>query len=324
MTGTSEPSARPIRVAVSVGDPHGIGPEVLLKALSTVGSGQFEVHAFAAESYLRSLAEDLSLKLDWSGVRIHETGSYPYPPRWGAESVAAGKYALRSLGQAVDFCRSGNARLLVTAPIHKESAHRAGFGYPGQTEFIASRCNVPDPTMAFFSKRLNVALATIHVPLRSVPRLLSRELLVSKALTFHTALLKLGLSAPRIAVCGLNPHASEGGLFGDEEAGIIKPAVEEISARIGVGSVLGPISPDTVFLRGLKGQFEGILALYHDQGLIPLKLTAFESAVNATLGIPFVRTSPDHGTAFDLAGRGEADPGSMIAAFEVGVQLGGL
>ncbi len=305
-----------------MGDPHGVGPEILLKSLARfLSDDDLEPVLFGAPDYLKSLAADLGLGAILDKSRIVAVQDYPYPPRWGELDREAGRCAVACLGRAAEFCRQGGARLLVTAPINKAAAHLAGFRHPGQTEFVASFFPGVEPAMAFFSDRLNVLLTTVHVPLREVFGHLTVEVIVSKACQFHAALRRLGRAQPRLALCGLNPHASEGGLFGDEEARVVEPAALLLKAQLGDAAVGGPYPPDTVFRRALSGEFDGVVALYHDQGLIPVKLLAFDSAVNSTLGLPIVRVSPDHGTAFDIAGRGLADCGSMVHAIQVGRRL---
>jgi 4-hydroxythreonine-4-phosphate dehydrogenase len=197
----------------------------------------------------------------------------------------------------------------------------AGFDHPGQTEYVGSFFGHSDPAMAFFSERLNVLLVTVHIGLKEVFEELTMERMVAKSKLFCLALKKLGTAHPHIAFCGLNPHASENGLFGDEEEDLIAPALAKLNGDLGRGTFLGPYPADTIFLKALNGEFDGVVAHYHDQGLIPLKLVAFDSAVNTTLGLPVVRVSPDHGTAFDIAGKGIADPGSMMAAIRCGIAL---
>jgi 4-hydroxythreonine-4-phosphate dehydrogenase len=205
--------------------------------------------------------------------------------------------------------------------VSKEALHRAGFTYPGQTEFLGSFFEASDPTMVFLSEKLKVALVTVHTALRNVFHELTVDRVVARSTIFLEGLKKLGIEHPRVAVAGLNPHASEGGMFGDEEEQVIVPAIKLLEGTVGPGVFSGPFPPDTVFAKALEGKFDGVVAQYHDQGLIPLKLVAFDSGVNTTLGLPIVRTSPDHGTAFDIAGTGVADPSSMIAAIEWGIKL---
>ncbi len=309
-------------VAFSMGDPHGIGSEVLLKALA-LGAGNLWIRPviFGDAEFLRQLEGDLGLPGVLQGCTIIPCGRYPYPPRWGTLSAQAGSFAAQSLKKAAEHCRDHRIPLLVTAPLNKQAAHLGG-GFPaGQTEFIASFFPGHRPVMAFFSDRLHVVLATVHIPMREVADQLNAPELTRRTVLFHQALQRLGKASPRIAMCGLNPHASEGGLFGDEEERIVIPSVAELNRRLGQGAVEGPFPADTLFRRAAQGEFDGVVALYHDQGLIPLKLLAFDKAVNVSLGLPIVRTSPDHGTAFDIAGCGRADPGSMLAAIQWGLRL---
>ncbi|HSR70532.1 MAG TPA: 4-hydroxythreonine-4-phosphate dehydrogenase PdxA [Acidobacteriota bacterium] len=317
--------SEPVTVAFSMGDPHGIGPEVLLRALAAARSQFPEMHpvVFGDSDYLRGLEEDLSIGADLSRIQIIPCGRYPYPPRWGSLEAAAGRFALASLHAALRYCRREQLEVLVTAPLHKEAARLSDPSFSaGQTELVGSYFPGSRPVMAFFSGQMKVVLATAHIPLREVAQQLSVPEIVRRGELFYRALERLG-DNPRLAVCGLNPHASEGGLFGDEEARIVTPAVEELSRRLGPEAVSGPFPPDTIFREVLAGEFQGALALYHDQGLIPLKLVAFESAVNVSLGLPIVRTSPDHGTAFPIAGQGRADGRSMLEAVRWGLRLRG-
>lgn len=300
-----------------MGDPHGIGPEVLLKSLSNRRG--LAATIFGSESYLRSLAEERSIPLDWESISIRDLGDYPYPPRWGVVEEEAGSFACASLQAALEHCRRKDLRLLVTAPVSKQALRLAGFEFPGQTEFAASFFPHCNSAMTFFSDQIRVVLATAHAPLCTVCSQLTVDMLFAKGDLFYQALRRIGCARPRIAVCGLNPHASENGLLGSQEAEIIIPAVELLRAQHGADSFQGPFPSDTVFR--LHPQVDGFFAMYHDQGLIPVKLIAFHSAANVTLGLPLVRSSPDHGTAFDIAGRGVADPGSMNAAIDWGIKL---
>ena len=223
----------------------------------------------------------------------------------GKPDRASAEHAIRALEEAVALAKAGEIRAVVTGPVSKKAMHDAGFAFPGQTEFFAERCGVSNFAMCLTGGRITVALVTAHVPLIDVPRLLSR-----------------GVSCPRIAVAGLNPHAGENGDLGFEEIAIIAPAVESLRLSLsGAAEISGPHSPDTVFNRATAGEFDGVLCMYHDQGLIPLKLHAFDEGVNVTLGLPFPRTSPDHGTAFEIAGKGLERPDSMISAIRLACEL---
>lgn len=311
-----------IELICSLGDPNGIGPEVLLKALQQF-AGEREagrITLVGPETYLRDLSAFLGLPFPPPGVLIHDLGTYPFPPPWGAVTAAAGDVAANSLIEAVRLARSAPAAALVTPPVSKEALHLAGHRYPGQTEFLGSFFPGSRPKMAFFSDPLKVILVTTHLPLRTVPEVLTAEAVFEATRDLREALLHLLGREPVIGVSGLNPHASENGLFGSEEATVLTPAVEQ--ARRAGWRVEGPLPADTAFLRAHRGRFDGLVALYHDQALIPVKLLAFERAVNVTLGLPLLRTSPDHGTAFDIAGRGLAEPSSMLEALRWAVRLG--
>lgn len=317
-----EKAAEGFPVVFSLGDPHGIGPEVILKALQPSRSLP-DIHPiiFGDAQYLGQLAEDLGLSSSLDQVKIVTTAPYPYPPDWGKLEAQAGHFALRCLEDAAAYCRDQDLPLLITGPVNKRAMHQAGSSSPGQTELVASFFPPSDPVMAFFSNRMKVLLATVHIPFRSVPSALDKDDLVRKAEVFIKALEQVGLAHPRLALCALNPHASEEGLFGTEEKTILEPVVQTLCSRHGRDVLSGPFPSDTLFRKVLQNQFDGVIALYHDQGLIPLKLVAFESAVNVTLGLPLIRTSPDHGTAFDIAGSGRADSSSMEAAIQWGVRL---
>jgi 4-hydroxythreonine-4-phosphate dehydrogenase len=236
----------------------------------------------------------------------------------GQPSSDSARAAWDAMEEAAQLLQQGAIQGVVTGPVHKESLHAIGFPFPGQTEFFANRAGVQDFAMCLTGGPLSVALATIHVPLRDVPSLLSTAEIVRVGRLFMIFLRRRLGRPPRLAVAGLNPHAGEGGRFGDEEERLIRPAVAQLAAE---GDVTGPHSPDTIFHRAASGQFDGVLCMYHDQGLIPLKLLAFDTGVNVTLGLPFPRTSPDHGTAFDLAGTGRASHASMMSAIKLAAEL---
>ncbi|HWB57993.1 MAG TPA: 4-hydroxythreonine-4-phosphate dehydrogenase PdxA [Chthoniobacteraceae bacterium] len=276
-------------IGITLGDTAGIGPEIVRLALD---SGKLD----PAFSY-RVIGE--------------------LPPRpAGAPSPATARAALDALETAARFAGKGEIAAVVTGPINKHRMQEIGFLFPGQTEFFAARSGTENFAMLLTGGALTVALVTVHVPLKDVPALLkeSEIIRVGKLLAKFVTLRKG--SAGRIAVAGLNPHAGESGAMGREEIEIIAPAVQ----KLGVG-FHGPVSPDTVFHRAAKGEFDAVLCMYHDQGLIPLKLHAFDEGVNVTLGLPYVRTSPDHGTAFEIAWKGIARPDSMIAAINVAAEL---
>jgi len=278
------------KIGVVVGDPAGVGPEIVEAALRgfEVAGVEFEV-------------------LQPGG--IHEPGK---PTR---ESALAAAWALE---ESARRCLSREWCGVVTGPVCKNAMHAAGFKFPGQTEFFAERAGVLNFAMCLTGGPLTVALVTAHVPLARVAGLLDRAEIVRVGKLLRDFLVSRGISQPRIAVAGLNPHAGEGGDIGTEEIEVVAPAVTELAAH---GAFTGPHAPDTVFHRAVGGEFDGVLCMYHDQGLIPLKLLAFHEGVNVTLGLPFVRTSPDHGTAFDIAGKGVARCDSMRAALRLAAEM---
>ena len=280
-------------IAVTVGDPAGVGPQVVAKALAS-----------------ERLAREVRFEVlgDNGAARPGE------PTPEGAES------ALCALERAVEGALSGVYAAVVTGPIHKALMNAAGFHYPGQTEFFAHRCNAPEYAMCLSGGNLTVALVTTHVAYQEVPRLLTPESILRTGRLLRDFLHKRLRRVPRIAVAALNPHAGESGLFGSEEKECIKPGVKLLE-KAGGAFYSGPLPADTLFHRAVSGEFDGVVCMYHDQGLIPLKLHAFHEGVNVTLGLPFPRTSPDHGTAFDLAESGTADAGSMLAAMNLAAEM---
>jgi len=238
----------------------------------------------------------------------------------GQPSARTGRQAGAFIEKAVELCRDGRVQAMATAPISKEALQAAGYPDTGHTSLLGRLLGAPRPVMMLAGQRLKVVLATIHVALRDVPGLLSPEAITHAGLVAEQDLRRyFGLKSPRLAVAALNPHAGENGLFGDEEARIIAPAVAALAAA-GV-QASGPHPPDTVFWRAARGEFDLVLCMYHDQGLIPLKLLHFEDGVNVTLGLPIIRTSVDHGTAYDLAGSGKAHPGSLKAAIKMAAEM---
>lgn len=237
----------------------------------------------------------------------------------GRPSAAAGRSAVAAILMATGLAGRGLVRAIVTAPLSKTSLKMAGFSWPGHTEMLADLTGTKDFRMMFVSPKLKVILVTIHQALKTVSPSLSAAKVFGSIALGRKTLRALGLNTPKIAVAGLNPHAGEGGMFGDEEKTHIEPAIRR--ARRQGWSVDGPFPPDTMFLPDQIKKYDLFVCLYHDQGLIPLKMTAFDQAVNVTVGLPFYRTSPDHGTAFDIAGRGIADPKSFLAAYRLAVRL---
>lgn len=281
-------------IGLTLGDPAGIGPEVVRAALA---SGLLD----RAFDY-RTIGSDRATA--------------------GSPNETSARLARDSLEEAADLACSGKIAAVVTGPVSKSALQRVGFEFPGQTEFFAARAGVRDFAMCLTGGALTVALVTAHVALREVPALLCTAEIVRVGRLLERFVARRRGVPPRIAVAGLNPHAGESGTLGREEIEIIAPAVQLLRRSLhSSASVTGPISPDTVFRRAAHGEFDAVLCMYHDQGLIPLKLHAFDSGVNVTLGLPFPRTSPDHGTAFDIAGHGVARPESMIAAIRLATEL---
>lgn len=282
------------RIAITAGDPAGIGPEIAGKA--------------ARDARVLEACEPV----------IYAEPS-PEPVAVGEVSAAAGRAAYATIVRAVEDARAGDVQAIATAPINKAAFARAGIRWKGHTDLLAHLCGVSRAAMMFHAPELNVVLATVHVPLRDVPQLLTPALVEDVLALTADSLPQFGIAAPRIAVAGLNPHAGEDGLLGTEEQQVLAPAIAAARAR-GL-DVSGPWPADTVFGRAARGEFDVVLACYHDQGLIPVKLLAFGRAVNVTLGLPIIRTSVDHGTAFDIAGHGTADAGSMVEAVLLAARL---
>lgn len=282
------------RIAITSGDPAGIGPEIAQKA--------------ADDSRVRAVCEP---------VLYGPPAGEHFTP--GVLSAEAGRAAYEAICAAVRDALSGKVSGLATPPVNKLAFARAGLPWKGHTDLLAHLTGSSPVAMMFWSEPLKVVLASVHVPLAQVSRLMTRELLEDVISLSARELPRFGLMRPRLALAGLNPHAGEEGLFGDEEQRVLRPAVEA-ARRQGV-AIEGPFPADTVFLRASRGEFDSVIACYHDQGLIPIKLLAFGRAVNVTLGLPIVRTSVDHGTAFDIAGKGVADPSSLIEAILLAVRL---
>jgi 4-hydroxythreonine-4-phosphate dehydrogenase len=282
------------RIAITVGDPAGIGPEIAAKAAADPRV------AAVCEPVVYSVPDDL-------------------PVVAGRLDPSAGRAAYDVIVRAVQDAMAGRVDAIATAPVSKEAFALAGLPWKGHTDLLGHLTGSDFVAMMFESPVLRVVLATVHIPLADVPRTLTTDLMARTIDLAARELPRFIGHAPRLAVAGLNPHAGEHGLMGREENAIIAPAIERARAT-GV-DVTGPLPADTVFLRASRGEFDAVIACYHDQGLIPVKLLAFGQAVNVTLGLPIVRTSVDHGTAFDIAGRGVADPGSMIEAVLLATRL---
>lgn len=301
------------RLALTLGDPGGIGPEIVAGLLASGAVERAGVHVVVVGDRA-TLARLPAAGPAESRVVASAVG----PLELGRPSAASGEAAAQGLFCAIDLALAGDVAGIVTAPTSKEAMHMAGHAFPGQTEVLVSRSGAPRGVMLFVGGGIKVALATRHVPLRQVADLLDVDALLADLVALDAALrVDFGSGAPYLVVTGLNPHAGEHGLFGDEESRVIQPAIER--ARAAGLRVTGPLPADTAFVRLRKGEFDAAFAMYHDQGLIPVKLLAFGFGVNVTLGLPFVRTSPDHGTAYDIAGKGQADRSSLEEAFALAV-----
>lgn len=295
------------RIAVTLGDPRGVGPEVAARALEE----DFGAHVtvVGAEDQIAAVGacERISVG-SWKGGAGAGSGDR-------VRALRAGQLAGHALQRAVRLALEHQVDAIVTGPLSKHALHLAGFPFPGQTEWLAVLAGGVDVAMMLAAESLRVVLVTTHVALRDVPALLTVDRIVRTGNVTRKALIEwFGIPAPRLALCALNPHAGEQGLFGDEEARVMIPAA-------GQAGLAGPFPADTVFVRALRGEFDAVLAPYHDVGMTAIKVAAFGRGVNVTLGLPFVRTSPDHGTAFDIAGQGVADVGSMRQAVAMAVDL---
>jgi 4-hydroxythreonine-4-phosphate dehydrogenase len=323
-----------MRIGIAIGDVTGVGPEVALKAVAAESKKDRAQYVFIGdENLLLQLNRKLSLDLPLGkfspgdGAKFSITNPFPkkLPQKLPAGSAMAAKAAVAALRDGAERCLHGELDAMVTAPVNKEAIIRAGFkGFVGQTEFLSELAGAKRTAMMLLghddkNRWLRVALATIHLSVKSIPKKLTAEKIRLAIELAAQACRDLRLPRARVAVAGLNPHAGEGGEFGDEEIKMIAPTVSVMKKK--GFDVTGPLSGDTVFYYALRGDFDAVVAMYHDQGLAPLKAVAFDTGVNWTLGLPFIRTSPDHGTAYDIAGKGIANPSSMIAAIRLAKQL---
>ena len=334
-------------IAISMGDPLGIGPEVIVKALAgALSQGRIggsraraRIILWGCAAPLESAAKRAKIDPFWATlppeslknpsattpevVLLHDARAqeailphldHPHP------CAPAGSASFAWVEAAIAHARAGAAHAIVTGPISKESWALAGHReFPGHTELLATRFNSPKTRMMFVAPELMVMLATTHIPIAKVAAMITTDRIAETIVLADRACRAMGIEHPRIAVCGLNPHAGEHGLMGDEDDSAIRPAIDQAIAA-GINAA-GPFPGDTIFRAAARGSFDLVVAMYHDQGLIPVKMLAFDRAVNATIGLPVPRTSPDHGTAFDIAGKGIADAGSMTAAIDLAVEL---
>jgi 4-hydroxythreonine-4-phosphate dehydrogenase len=323
-------------IAIALGDPSGVGPEVALKGVaSELPADESRYLLIGDEALVQSLNQQLGLRLDLHATHSPATRrisvlnplreATPRASLLAPHSADAARAALAWLRHGAKLCLRGEADVLVTAPVNKESIIRSGEkDFVGQTELLSALAKTERTAMMLLGcddreRWLRVALATTHVPIARVAQSLTREKIELAIELAAQACRDLGLPRARVAVCGLNPHAGEGGKIGDEEITTIIPAVKAVRSR-GL-DVVGPLAADTLFHYAFRGDHDAVVAMYHDQGLVPLKMIGFETGVNWTLGLPFIRTSPDHGTAYDIAGKGLANPASMIAAIRLAKNL---
>ncbi len=321
-------------IAVTMGDPAGIGPEIIIKSLAEGElSGAPAIVVGCAATLRRILAMGITPQAELRVLArvadahfaqgiiniIDEPLADPEALKPGVVQVDAGDLAYRCIKRATELALAGEVQAIATAPLNKEALHSAGHLYPGHTELLATLTNSKDYAMVLYTDRLKVIHVTTHIALRKFLDTLNRERVETVVGMADTFLKRVGFEKPRIAVAGVNPHAGENGLFGDEEIRIVGPAVEVMKAQ--GYSVSGPCPPDTVFLQCYEGQYDMVVAMYHDQGHIPLKLLGFYDGVNITAGLPFIRTSADHGTAFDIAWTGKAKSESMAISIQLAMQL---
>jgi 4-hydroxythreonine-4-phosphate dehydrogenase len=327
---------------ITMGDPTGVGPEIIVRALAEgafeglahplIVAGDLDVlqRAVSVCGYEFRHRQGSSLPLATDELVI---GGHLLPLRvlsrldlvqqqFGKPEISSGRAMADYIQWACDACVAGNVAGMVTAPINKEVLRAAGVAFPGHTELLADRCQVGEVVMMLAGEKLRVCLVTTHCALREVPQRLNAErILTTMRIAASSLKLQFGIKNPRLAVLALNPHAGEGGLFGDEEAQHIAPAIEAARSEGILAS--GPHSADTLFWFASQGKYDAVICMYHDQGLIPLKLLHFDDGVNVTLGLPIVRTSVDHGTAYDLAGTGQASPTSLVAAVKMAAEMAG-
>jgi len=307
------------RIGITMGDPNGIGPEIILKALSrTAAEGLYTPIIFGSADVLESAKELTKLDLAFDIQDPDNFHADDLSP--GKVDKKAGQASLSYITEAVKAAVAGEIDALVTAPISKESTHLAGSGFPGHTEMLKELTESENAVMMFEGGAFRVVLVTIHKALTEVPGLITKDSVLNTIKITDKALREMfNIPEPKLVVCGLNPHAGESGAFGDEEITDIKPAVTE-AVKEGINAE-GPLPADTLFYYANRGKWDAVIAMYHDQGLIPFKMLSFNEGVNVTIGLPIIRTSPDHGTAFDIAWSGTADPSSMIAAMNVAIRL---
>ncbi len=318
-------------IAISIGDFNGVGPEVVIKTLTELDLSNstpvilaparvinYYSNAFGIKLDALTITESKEIQPNRVNVLTFDDTTLEITP--GEHSIQSGNIAMQSIEHCIKLCQQGIAHAMVTAPISKEAVNLAGYDIPGHTEFLAQQCGVDEVLMMLVSDNLRVALVTAHVPVKEISQKISANLILQKAqLLYHSLKYDFALQSPKIAVLGLNPHAGDGGIIGREEIEIIEPALNLAEQRM--LPLKGPFPADGFFGQQLYSQFDAILAMYHDQGLAPFKLLSFGHGVNFTAGLPIIRTSPDHGTAFNIAGKGVANPTSFMQAYSLAVQM---
>ena len=305
-------------IGITIGDAAGIGPEIVLKALKDVQTAcRFVIIGDAV--HLRVLAEDLNVEINPLTTEIFDLKNLPGHFTMGVDAAVTGKASAENIETAVKLWRERKIDAICTAPISKKAIHLGGYDFPGHTELLANLTGTQEFAMSFFADKLRVVLLSTHLSLIDAIALVKKDSLIDLIKFSAGELAKLLGRDVSIAVAGLNPHASEGGMFGSEEQNEIIPAIDHCRS-LGI-NVSGPFAPDTIFLRGYKGDFDGVIALYHDQATIAVKSLSFGSGVNVTLGLPLIRTSVDHGTAYDIAGKGVAEASSMVGAIKLAAEL---
>jgi 4-hydroxythreonine-4-phosphate dehydrogenase len=320
-------------IGITMGDPAGIGPEIVAKAFAAglsvravvigdIGIMLRAIETVGAALVVRRICRPEEATFAPRSIDVLPVGALPPDLAFGRVSAAAGRAAFGYVERAIDLAQAGALAAIVTAPISKEALKAAGIDYPGHTEILADRTGTRDFAMLLANAELRVLLVSIHVSLAEAIAAVTIEAEARAIRLAHAACRAFGIAAPRVAVAGLNPHAGENGMFGREDLDVIAPAVAQ--ARDGGIDASGPWPPDTVFMRARRGAFDIVVAQYHDQGLIPVKYMGIDNGVNITVGLPFVRTSVDHGTAFDIAGTGRADHASLLVAIEQAAAMAGL
>lgn len=323
------------KIAITMGDACGIGPEIILKALATLKEQHNQMILIGCFKRFSAISEKLKISLKLKEIKNendllsdHKDSICIYDPvkidlsstNFGKISVKSSKASMLYIEEAVKLCQKGITKAIVTAPITKEGIKKAGYKHNGHTDFLAALTHTKKYSMMFVHEDIRILLVTIHEPLNKVSSMLSQKLIESKIKEANDAAILLGVKKPKIAIAGFNPHASENSLFGDEEEKYIIPAVN--AAKKENICIEGPIAPDTLFYRGItKKEFDIIVSIYHDQGLIPFKMVAFDKGVNMTVGLPFIRTSPDHGTAYNIAEKMIANPDSMTNAIKTALTV---